>query len=84
MQHDNVLKKVKFEFLSPSAKVVGRGGVCGQNICYNVAVFPHSLEFYMQHDHVLNRLNFDLLTRPPGLEVGGALGKIFAAMLLHL
>ena len=33
-------------------------GVCGQNSCYHVAAFD------MQHDHVLKKLNFDLLTLP--------------------
>ena len=36
----------------------------------------------MQHDHVLKKLNFDLLTPSPGSRVSG--GKIFATMLLHL
>ena len=42
----------------------------------------------MQHDHVLKKLNFDLLTRS-GASVcvcvcgGGSANKIFATMLLH-
>ena len=39
----------------------------------------------MQHDHVLKKLNFDILT--PRVEGGGGGGgsadKIFATMLLH-
>ena len=40
----------------------------------------------MQHDHALNRLNFDLLTWSGACVcvcVGGAADKIFATMLLH-
>ena len=51
----------------------------------------------MQHDHVLKKLNFELLTPSPGLGGGGGgggggigvrghagyAGKIFASMLLH-
>ena len=39
------------------------------------------------HDHVLKKLNFDLLTPTPGSagEVGGggSAGQLFATMLLH-
>ena len=38
-------------------------GVCRQNSCYHVAVFRDSISLDMQHDHVLKKLNFDLLTR---------------------
>ena len=47
------------------------GLVCGQNICYHVAAIPDSFKFDMQHDHVLKKMNFDLLTPSPGLEGGG-------------
>ena len=43
-----------------------------------------SISFGMQSDHVLEKLNFDLLN--PGSGEGGELGsvgKIFATMLLH-
>ena len=43
-----------------------------------------SILFGMQSDHVLEKLNFDLLT--PGSGDGserGSTGKIFATMLLH-
>ena len=39
-----------------------------------------SLQFDMQHDHVLKKLTFDLLTPSPG---GGGTGKIFGTMLLQ-
>ena len=40
--------------------------------------------FDMQHDHVLKKLNFDLLTPYPGSGRGGRhLGQIFTALLLH-
>ena len=35
----------------------------------------------MQHDHILKKLNFDLLTPSPGSGI--SVGKIFATMLLH-
>ena len=38
-------------------------GVCRQNSCYHVAAFRDSIKLDMQHDHVLKKLNFDLLTR---------------------
>ena len=39
----------------------------------------------MQHEHVLKKLNFDLLTTSPGSVGGGggSAGKIFVTMLLH-
>ena len=43
-----------------------------------------SFKFGMQSDHVLEKLNFDLLT--PGSGDGGergSTGKIYATMLLH-
>ena len=43
--------------------------------------------YNMQHDHVLKKLNFDLLTSSPGRGRGGVVGesagKTFATMLLH-
>ena len=38
----------------------------------------------MLHDHVLEKLNFDLLTPSPGWGVRGSASKIFATILLHL
>ena len=37
-------------------------GVCGQNICYHSAALSDSLSVDMQHNHVLKKFNFDLLT----------------------
>ena len=63
---------------------VGGGGGCGQNICYHVAAFVILFNFDMQHDHVLKKLNFDLLTPYPGSGEGvGISWQIFAALLLH-
>ena len=42
-------------------------------ICYHVAVFRDFLEFDMQHDHVLKKFNFGLLTPSPGS--GGRVGE---------
>ena len=39
-------------------------GVYGQHICYHVATFRDANKFDMQYDHVLKKLNFDLLTPP--------------------
>ena len=57
-------------------------GVWQQNICFHVSAFM--IKFDMQSDHVLKKLNFDLLT--PGSGDGGergSAGKIFATMVLH-
>ena len=51
--------------------VGGGGGGCGQIICYHVAAFVILFNFDMQHDHVLKKLNFDLLTPYPGSGRGG-------------
>ena len=67
MQHDHVLKKLNFELLTPSPRVEGGGGVCGQNICHHVAAFRDSLYFDMQHDYALKQFNSDLLTPSRGL-----------------
>ena len=58
------------------------GGVWRQNICYHVSALV--IEFDMLSDHVLKKLNFDLLI--PGSGDGGergSAGKIFATMVLH-
>ena len=39
-------------------------GVCGQNICYHVVAFVIAFYVDIQHDHVLKKLNFDLMTQP--------------------
>ena len=65
MQHDIVLKKL--EFLPFDPRVMGGGGGggggFGQNICYLVATFCDFNKFDMQHDHVLKKLKFDILTQ---------------------
>ena len=43
-----------------------RGWVLRANICYQVATFRDSNKFDMQHDHVLEKLNFDLNPRVNG------------------
>ena len=66
--------------------VRGGGGIWGQNICYHVATFHDTNKFDMQHDNVLKKLNFDLLTPSPRVvrEGGGwSACKTFATMLLH-
>ena len=66
MQHDHVLKKLKFDLLTPSpgSENWGPVGVSGQNICFHAAAFRESLLLGMQHNHVLEKLKFDLLTHP--------------------
>ena len=39
------------------------------------------IHFDMQNDHVLKKLNFDLMTLSPGSDVSAS--KILATMLLH-
>ena len=58
-----------------------RVGVYRRNICYRVAGARNSLQFDMQHHHVLKKFNFDLLIPSQG---GWSAGKIFPTMLLHL
>ena len=73
MQHYNVLKKFNLNLLTPRA--LGKGGVCGGNICYHVVAFVN-----MQHDHVLKKL---ILTPPPGGGRRGTAGKIYATTFPH-
>ena len=56
-------------------------GVCRLNICYHVATFRDSNKFVMQHVHVQEKFNSDLLS--PRIRGRGSAGKIFAIMLLH-
>ena len=50
-----------------------------QNNCYHVDLFRDSIQFEMQLDHVLKKLNFDLFTSSPGwLGIWGSRDKIFA------
>ena len=62
-----------------------KGGVvvCRQNICYHAAAFRDSLLIDMQHDDILKKLHFDLLTPSPGLWGLGSAGKIFGTIMLH-
>ena len=72
MQHDHVLKSGNLTYRPV--------GVCRQNI----GSVPNrdSLKFDMQHDYVLKKWKFDLLTPSRGSE-WGSVGKIFSTMLLH-
>ena len=49
-------------------------------ICYHDAAFP--IPFDMQRDHVLEKLNFNLL--PPRVEGGGGFAGIILATMLHV
>ena len=48
-------------------------------ICNHFATFCDSNELYMQYDHLLKRLNFELLTK----NLNESEGKILATMLLY-
>ena len=93
MQHDHVIKHWILTFwshhLSPP-RGSGTGlrskipfdmfhiyctSVCS---CYHVAAF--AIHFYVQHDHVLKKLNFNLLTSRVG-GGGGSAFIVFATML---
>ena len=85
MQHDHVLKKLILTYLPHPQGWVGVGG--GMRAKYMLPRFRigDSIQFGMQSDHVLEKLNFDLLTPGSG-DWGdrGSADKIFATMLLHL
>ena len=72
MQHDHVTKKNDFWPFDPNQRVrnagwgLGSVGVWRQNICFHTAAFRDSLQLDMQHDHVLKKLKFDILTPSPG------------------
>ena len=86
MQHDPVLKKMKFDLLTPSLGSVGAGRVGGLQAKYFLpcCCIVDSLQFDMQHDHFLKKLNFDLLTPFPGPGGGGGpAGNCFATVLLR-
>ena len=42
--------------------------MCSMCICYHVATIRDSILFDMQHDHVLKKLNSDLLNPSPGSD----------------
>ena len=64
MQHDHVLKKLKFD---PNPRVRGLRGLQAKYL-RSCCCIPDSLYFDMQHDIVLKKFNFDLLTPSPGQE----------------
>ena len=67
MQHDHVLKKLNNDLLTPSPGSGGReGGVCRQNICYQVATFLILLYLICNMTMFKKKMNFNLLTPSPG------------------
>ena len=69
--------------------MVGRGGVCGQNLsCYHVAALEIILNLIYNTTVFLKKLNFDQLSPPLGFGGsgggGGVASKIFVTMLLHI
>ena len=69
-QHYHVMKNWNFEPLT--VRSGEEGGVCGQNICFHVAIFLYSIWFYMQHDRNREKLNCDFMTLR---SVGGMRAK---------
>ena len=63
MQDDLDLKKMNFDVLNLTTMV---GVSAGKKNCYHAAAFGDYLLVDMQHDHVLKKLNIDLLTQSPG------------------
>ena len=54
---------------------MGCGGSAGYILTTVLLHFPDSLKSDMQHDHVLKKLNFDLLTNPQGRRGEGLQAK---------
>ena len=53
----------------------GGGGLCAKHLLPYCCV-RDSLKYDMQHDHILKKLNFDLLTPIPMIEGGGGAGGV--------
>ena len=67
LQHDHVLKKLRFDLYTPTPGSGDGGGL--QEKCLRPSFcIPDSLKFDMQHEIVLKKLNFDLLA--PRVSVG--------------
>ena len=66
MQHDHVLKMLKFDLLNPPPGSWGEvGGVSvGKKICYHVAAFIIPLNLICKMTMLWRILNFDLLDPP--------------------
>ena len=65
MQHDNVMKNLNFDLLTPNPRVrVGGVGVCGQKHLLPCCCIRYSLYFDIKHDPGLKKINFDLLIPP--------------------
>ena len=79
MQHGHILKKMKFDVLKTPPWSGGGGGSAGKYLlpCCCIPDFHY---FSMQQDHVLKKLNLDILT-PRAEESSG--DKIFATILQH-
>ena len=60
---------------------LGSGGAWGHNICYLVATFVIPINYDMQHDHVLKKMNFDLSPSSPGC---GGVGDLRAKFCYHV
>ena len=67
MQHDHFLKKLIFNFFTPTSGLGCGGGWIGVCVKIFATILLHLLFplFDMQHDCVLKQMNFDILTQPP-------------------
>ena len=68
MQHDQFLKKLHFDLLTP---MIGLSGLRA-NYLLSCCFICDSILFDMQHDHVPKKLNLVILTKPPNVRgIGG-------------
>ena len=52
IHHDQILKMLNFQLLTPRAR-----GVLGAKICYRIATYYDLFSFDMQHDHDVKSLS---------------------------
>ena len=77
------MKQLNFDLLTRTAGSWegGGDGAAGKTQLLAFCCIRDSLQINIQHDHVLKKLNFDLLTPPP--ESGGGCRGVLAKYLLQ-